>query len=56
MARALTKEQVISNAYYDIDRGFGSIRETLKQAKEQDPSITICGCEKLYGKTAQQTD
>ena len=41
MARALTKEQVMSNAYYDTDKGFGSIRDTLKQAKEKDPSITI---------------
>ena len=40
MARALTKEQVISNAYYDINTGFGSISDTLKRAKETDPSIT----------------
>ena len=40
MARALTKEQVISNAYYDISTGFGSISDTLKRAKEVDPSIT----------------
>ena len=40
MARRLTKEQVISNAYYDLETGFGSIQDTLKQAKEQDPTIT----------------
>ena len=39
MARRLTKEQVISNAYYDLEKGFGSIQGTLKQAKEKDPSI-----------------
>ena len=40
MARRLTKEQIISNVYYDLEKGFGSIQDTLKQAKEQDPSIT----------------
>ena len=41
MARRLTREQVISNAYYDINTGFGSISDTLKRAKEVDPSITV---------------
>ena len=40
MARRLTKEQIISNVYYDLEKGFGSIQDTLKQVKEQDPSIT----------------
>ena len=40
MARRLTKEDIISNAYYDINTGFGSISDTLKRAKEVDPSIT----------------
>ena len=39
MARRLTKEQIISNVYYDLEKGFGSVQDTLKQAKEQDPSI-----------------
>ena len=41
MARALTKEQIISNAYYDINTGFGSIADTLKKAKQNEPSITV---------------
>ena len=41
MARALTREQVISNAYYDINTGFGSISDTLRRAKEKDQSITL---------------
>ena len=38
--RALTKEQRISNIYYDVEEGFGSIQSTLKKAKQQDPTIT----------------
>ena len=40
MARRLSKEQIISNQYYDVDEGFGSIQATLKKAKQQDPTIT----------------
>ena len=40
MVGRLTKEDIISNVYYDVDEGFGSIQETYKKAKEQDPSIT----------------
>lgn len=40
MARPLTKEQIISNVYYDLEKGFGSLQDTLKQAKEKDPTIT----------------
>ena len=40
MARSLAKEQIISNVYCDLEKGFGSIQDTLKQAKEKDPSIT----------------
>ena len=40
MARRLTKEQIISNVYYDVDSGFGSTQETLRKAKQQEPTIT----------------
>ena len=40
MARPMTKEQIISNVYYDLQNGFGSIQDTLKQAKTKDPTIT----------------
>ena len=40
MARPMTKEQIISNVYYDVKNGFGSIQDTLKQAKTKDPTIT----------------
>ena len=41
MARRLTKDQIISNVYYDLESGFGSVNETLKKAKEQDPTINM---------------
>ena len=50
MARALTKEQIISNAYYDINTGFGSIGDTLKQSKAKDPSITMVDVKNFMSK------
>ena len=41
MARSLTKEQIISNVYYDNEGGFGSIQETYKKAKQQNQEITL---------------
>ena len=41
MARWLTKEQVISNTYYDVEGGFGSIQETYEKAKQKDPEISL---------------
>ena len=35
-----SKERVISEVYYNVRTGFGSIAETLKQAKRKDPRIT----------------
>ena len=36
----LNKEEVISNIYYDLSDGYGSIKKTLEDAKKIDPSIT----------------
>ena len=47
MAGRLTKEQVISNIYYDVEEGFGSIQATLKKARQQDPTITREDVEKF---------
>jgi hypothetical protein len=41
MARRLTKEQIISNTYYDVEGGFGSNQETYKKANAQNPEITL---------------
>ena len=35
----MSKADIISNVYYDLETGFGSIQETLKKAKEKDPTI-----------------
>lgn len=40
MARRLTKEQLISNVYYDIEEGFGSKQATLAKARKEDPTKT----------------
>ena len=40
MARRLTKEQIISNIFYDVEDGFGSKQATLAKARKEDPSIT----------------
>ena len=36
----LTKDDIISNTYYDLDDGYGSIKNTFEQAKKKDSSIT----------------
>ena len=41
MAGRLTKEETISNVYYNLEEGFGSIQETYKKAKAKDPSISL---------------
>ena len=42
------------NVYYDLENGFDSVNETLKNAKEQGPTITECRCQGFSGKTTQQ--
>ena len=39
--RELTKDQIISNIDYNNETGFGSIQETFKKAKAENPEITI---------------
>ena len=41
MARRLSKEDIICNIYYDPAEGFGSAKDVLKKAKEEDRSITL---------------
>ena len=40
MARRLSKSDIISNIYYDPAEGFGSVKDILERAKEEDPTIT----------------
>ena len=39
MVRRLSRDDIISNVFYNLETGFGSINETLKKAKEQDQTI-----------------
>ena len=41
MARILTKDEVISNVYYNLDTGYGSIQATHKKANEEDATIPL---------------
>ena len=37
----LTKEDLLSNIYYDLETGYGSINSLYQQAKEKNPGITL---------------
>ena len=37
----LTKGDIISNVYYDIETGYGSTKSTFEQARKVDPSIKL---------------
>ena len=37
----ITKEDIISNVYYDIETGYGSVKSTFAQARKVDPSIKL---------------
>ena len=38
---AIPKDHIISNIYYDLETGYGSVQSTLKQAQLKDPTITL---------------
>ena len=46
----MSRNDIISNVYYNLDAGFGSINETFKKAKEQDPSINRVDVENFMKK------
>ena len=50
MARRLSRDDIISNVYYNLETGFGSINETLKKAKEQDQTINRLDVENFMRK------
>ena len=52
MAR-LSKDQIISNIYYDLDEGFGSTQATHKKAKEEDPTITLEDVKSFFKETTK---
>ena len=38
---SLTKDQIISNIYYDLETGYGSVKNTFEQARRKDPTVTL---------------
>ena len=34
------KDRLLARVYYDVREGFGSIAQTLRKARELDPSVT----------------
>jgi hypothetical protein len=47
---AIPKDNIISNIYYDLETGYGSINSTLKQARIKDPTITLDDVNKWMSK------
>ena len=41
MMRRLSNEQILSNIYYDLERGYGSARSLYEQSKEEGAVITL---------------
>ena len=37
----LSNEQILSNIYYDLERGYGSAKSLYEQAKEEGAVITL---------------
>jgi cell division protein FtsI/penicillin-binding protein 2 len=46
----MSKEDVISQVYYDLEHGFGSLADTLKRSKALDKSITRAEVQAFLGK------
>ncbi len=52
--RKLTKEDIISNVYYDVEDGYGSINNTFKRAKEIDNDIELDEVKQWMSKQANK--
>ena len=50
MAELTDKEKIIKAVYEDKEQGFGSIRDTFKQAVKKDPSIKLDDVKKYLDK------
>ena len=37
--RRLSNEQILSNIYYDLERGYGSAKSLHEQAKEEEGAV-----------------
>jgi len=43
MAGGHSRNDIISNVYYNLETGFGSINETRKKAKQHDKTNRLTG-------------
>ena len=50
MAELTDKEKIIKEVYEDKEQGFGSIKDTFKQAVKKDPSIKLDDVKKYLDK------
>ena len=50
MAELTDKEKIIKAVYEDKEQGFGSIKDTFKQAVKKDPSIKLDDVKKYLDK------
>ena len=50
MAELTDKERIIKAVYEDKEQGFGSIKDTFKQAVKKDPSIKLDDVKKYLDK------
>ena len=50
MAELTDKENIIKSVYEDKEKGYGSIRDTCKQAVEKDPSIKLVDVKRYLDK------
>ena len=48
----LSNEQILSNIYYDLERGYGSAKSLYEQAKEEGAVITFRRSQELHEETA----
>ena len=51
----LTKDNIISNIYYDLETGYGSAKNTYDQVKTKKPINNVRRCSEMDETTTQQT-
>ena len=47
----LTNDQILSNLYYDLETGYGSVKSWYDQAKEKKSRYNIRRSESIHEKT-----
>ena len=49
----LSNEQILSNIYCDLERGYGSAKSLYEQAKKEGAVITLGRSQELHEETAE---